>query len=135
MEFPGFLDGNGLEICFSSEFLVVVDDDSSVVATTGPVDPGLMEIGFPERIGFEDVLGFNGHTAVDYVVVVGADDFVPVPRGGTASCGIVGVSVDDGDVGGRVFFDELVCCADTENAGSEDQVGFVGHCCRIESDG
>lgn len=89
-----------------------------------------MEVRREEGVGAEDVLGFEREAAVDEVVVVGADDFVPVPGRGDARGGGEGIAVDEGNAGGGVFGYEVEGGGDAEDAGAEDEVEGLGggHC-------
>lgn len=79
VELPRLRHRHSLQVGGAAELLVVVDDILSVIGAAHPVDTGLVEVRLVQRVALENVLSLESHLAVDYVVVVGADDFVPVP--------------------------------------------------------
>jgi hypothetical protein len=110
VQLPRLFHRHGLEIRTPAEFLVVVNDILCIIAPAHPVDASLVEMRLPQRVVLEYVLRLESQFAVDDIVVVGADHFVPIPRGGYAGFGIVCIAVDDCHGGIREFLDQVVCC-------------------------
>lgn len=118
----GFCDRNGFEICLSAQFLIIVENQLRIITPTRPPNSGFVVIWFPEIFGAENVLCFECESAVYNVVVVGADYFVPVPRGGHSALGVVCIPIYDGDGRLGIFLDEVIGCRDSKHARSDDEI-------------
>lgn len=118
----GFCDRNSFEICLSAQFLIIVENQLRIITSTRPPNSGFVVIWFPEIFGAENVLCFECESAVYNVVVVGADYFVPVPRGGHSALGVVCVPIYDGDGRMGIFLDEVIGCRDSKHARSDDEI-------------
>lgn len=118
----GFCDRNSFEICLSAQFLIIVENQLRIITSTRPPNSGFVVIWFPEIFGAENVLCFECESAVYKVVVVGADHFVPVPRGGHSALGVVCIPIYDGDGRMGIFLDEVIGCRDSKHARSDDEI-------------
>lgn len=118
----GFCNRNSFEICLSTQFLIIVQDQLRIITSTRPPNSRFVVIWFPEIFGAENVLCFECESAVYNVVVVGADYFVPVPRGGHSALGVVCIPIYDGDGRMGIFLDEVIGCRDSKHARSDDEI-------------
>lgn len=118
----GLCDRNGFEICLSTQFLIIVENQLRIITPTRPPNSRFVVIWFPEIFGAENVLCFECESAVYNVVVVGADHFVPVPRGGHSAFGVVCIPIYDGDGRMGIFLDEVIGCRDSKHARSDDEI-------------
>lgn len=118
----GFCNRNGFEICLSTQFLIIVENQLRIITSTRPPNSGFVVIWFPEIFSAENVLCFECESAVYNVVVVGADYFVPVPRGGHSAFGVVCIPIYDGDGRMGIFLDEVIGCRDSKHARSHDEI-------------
>ncbi|KAI6774581.1 hypothetical protein HG531_001430 [Fusarium graminearum] len=93
----GLLNCVDLDVRLAAQLLVVVDDVLGVVAAAHPENTSLVEMRHPERVRLKDVLGLEGETAVEEIVVVSTNDLVPIPRSSYAVVSVIRVPVHDCD--------------------------------------